>query len=99
MRNILESSGVDIQNQVDYCIDGQEAIDQLKDAYNAGMTYKLIFTDFSMPLLDGFDATKQMRDFLTNHLKMPRNKQPKIIGVTGHISQKFQQEGFNAGMD
>jgi len=76
MRNILESVGVDIQNQVDYCIDGQEAIDQLKDAYYSGMSYKLIFTDFSMPFINGFEATKQMRDFLTNDLGLPKNRQP-----------------------
>ena len=28
------------------------------EAYDHGMTYGLIFTDFSMPVLDGIGATK-----------------------------------------
>lgn len=40
-----------------------------------------------------------MREFLTNTMKLPRSKQPKIIGLTGHISEHFTREGLNAGMD
>ena len=31
-----------------------------------GITYKIIFTDFSMPVMDGIEATKKMRSFLTS---------------------------------
>lgn len=56
MRHILEKIGVDIANQVDFCIDGQEAVNQLRDAYEAGMSYKVVFTDFSMPKKNGIES-------------------------------------------
>ena len=30
---------------------------------------------------------------------MKKEKQPIIIGITGHVQQKFHQEGLDAGMD
>ena len=58
----------------------------------------MIFTDFSMPVLNGIDATQQMRDFFSLS-QVSREQQPIIIGVTGHVEDKFKQEGIKAGMD
>jgi len=57
MRAELGMLKVDTANQVDFCIDGQEAVDKLVETYSNGMSYKIIFTDFKMPVLDGIDAT------------------------------------------
>ena len=69
------------------------------EAYENGMTYAIIFTDFSMPVLNGIDATSKIRNYLTNQLKIDRDSQPIIIGITGHVQSSFQQEGLDAGMD
>ena len=64
MKAMLESAGIDINHQVDFCSDGQEAIDTLVKSYEKGISYKIIFTDFSMPGMDGIDATKKIRSIL-----------------------------------
>ena len=39
-----------------------------------GFKYKMILTDFSMPIMDGIEATKHMRTYMTEQLKiMPLN--------------------------
>ena len=56
------------------------------------MSYTLIFMDFNMPNLNGIEATRQIRDYL------PQECQPTIIGVTGHCTNHFKEEGTQAGM-
>jgi CheY-like chemotaxis protein len=85
MKVMLFRVGVDTQYQVDFCISGQEALDQLITSTNLGLSYKVIFTDFSMPVMDGIQATKKMRAYL----KDKNAEQPAIIGVTGHILDEF----------
>lgn len=63
------------------------------------MSYGIIFTDFSMPVLNGIDATKQIRNFFKTKMNMKKELQPVIIGITGHVQEKFHQEGLDAGMD
>ena len=62
------------------------------------MSYGFIFTDFSMPVLNGIDATIQIKKYFKEK-KVSRSKQPIIIGLTGHVQQSFQKEGIDAGMN
>ena len=64
-----------------------------------GFSYKIIFTDFNMPIMDGIDSTKKIRKFLKKEFKQKREEQPTIIGVTGHVQDKFKKAGQKAGMD
>ena len=52
--------------------------------------YKMILTDFSMPVMDGLEATKKIRKTL--------GKDVPIIGVTGYGSGKYHTMGREAGM-
>ena len=46
LKFILFNVGIDTEKQVDFCITGLEALDQLKRAYEQQISYKLILTDF-----------------------------------------------------
>ena len=69
MRAIFDSCGFNSDFEIDYCINGQECADKVIDAYEHGMSYGLIFTDFSMPVLNGIDATLQIRNYLDKKKK------------------------------
>ena len=53
MQSIMEGAGIDVDNKVDFCINGQEAMEQVRKSYSLDMAYFFIFTDFSMPVMDG----------------------------------------------
>jgi CheY-like chemotaxis protein len=56
------------------------------------MSYKLIFTDFNMPVMDGIETAARLREIFVD-------RQPIIVGVTGYASSKYHQIGVEAGMD
>ena len=70
----------------------------MKDANQYGINYKVIFTDFSMPHLDGIESTRAIREFYAS-LGLALDDQPLIVGVTGHTQKEFSEKGFEAGMN
>jgi CheY-like chemotaxis protein len=54
---ILNKLGIDVQNCVDFGINGQEAVEMAKLSLRYGFRYKLILTDFNMPIMDGIEST------------------------------------------
>ena len=69
----------------------------MTEAKTRGITYQLIFMDFSMPLMDGIECVTRIRKFYNENLIV--DNQPSIIGVTGHVQKGFMQNGLKAGMD
>ena len=98
MRSLLFRNGIDVENQVDFCINGLEGLNQVKEAQKIGVRYKVIFTDFNMPLLDGIEATQEIRKYLTDQ-GVERLQQPIIVGITGHVLDEYMTAGTKAGMD
>ena len=62
---LLNMHGIDIDHHVDFCIDGQEALDTFIKSYEYGIRYKLILTDFKMPQMDGIEVTKRVHRYLS----------------------------------
>ena len=62
---LLETLGINPDNTVDKCINGQEALDKINDAHNNEIKYSLIFMDFSMPIMNGIDSTRAIRQYLS----------------------------------
>lgn len=91
-------SRLDLQKQnISYitATNGREALDRYMTATKDGMRISIIFMDISMPIMDGFTSTREIRAFEKSHA-VPASK---IIALTGLASAEAQNEieacGFN----
>ncbi len=85
---MLEKAGV----IVDQAVNGQEAYD-IFTSKEAG-TYQLILMDVQMPVLDGYEATKKIRE--SNH---PEAKTIPIIAMTANAFAEDVAEALSKGMN
>jgi CheY-like chemotaxis protein/HPt (histidine-containing phosphotransfer) domain-containing protein len=76
--------------EADWVENGQDAINTLVDN-----EYDLILMDCQMPILNGYEATKQIRQRETE----TKGKHHIIIGLTASAMEGNRQQCFDAGMD
>lgn len=69
---------------------GQQVIEEMKN--NA---YDLILMDIQMPILDGLEATKKIRDMEN----VQQSKRIPVIAVTAHAMLGDKEKCLNSGMD
>ncbi|RYJ02679.1 MAG: response regulator, partial [Acetobacteraceae bacterium] len=84
MRTILQRAGC----QVDVAADGSEAV-----AAARRFGYDTILMDLQMPVMDGLEATRQIRR------STGPNRRTRIIGLTAAVGPVFEQQCRAAGMD
>ncbi|MEJ2042057.1 MAG: response regulator [Reinekea sp.] len=82
---LLEKTGA----QVDTCVSGQEAIDQVKSK-----AYQMIFMDCFMPHIDGLEATRQIRQ-----LEVASGAHVPIVAMTSEQTPELERECLAAGVD
>lgn len=59
-----------------------------------------IFTDISMPVLNGFESTQRIRELERKRMDVCKGYTPAyIIALTGLGSERDQMEAFEAGVD
>jgi two-component system sensor histidine kinase/response regulator len=76
--------------QADITANGEEAIKALET-----LSYDLVFMDCQMPVLDGYDATKRIRDTDSNVL----NHNIPIIAMTASVLPGDKEKCLTAGMN
>lgn len=79
----LERKGYDVE----VAVDGQEGIEKAK----AG-GYDLVLMDMSLPEVDGWEATRQLR-------AAPETRELPIIALTAHAMTGDREKALEAGCD
>lgn len=87
VRTIIKSYIQEAGFKVDEAIDGYEGLQKAKEK-----KYDLVCTDISMPRMDGYTLTKNLR-------KLEQYKLSPIIIVSSHDREVDKLKGFDAGAD
>ena len=77
---------------VDRAKDGVECVDLLEKAANG--TYRLILMDIQMPVMNGYDAAKKIRQ-----MDDPQKADIPIIAMTANAFSEDKQAALDAGMN
>ena len=76
---------------VDQATNGMEAYKAIKKAHeDKSYEYGLIFMDCSMPILDGYEATDKIREYLRKNYEL----QPMIVACTGHTENEYIKKAW-----
>ena len=91
-RKLLENLGYD----ADVVANGQEVLERLEH-----MSYDVVLMDCQMPMLDGYQATQEIRRRWGGDLLDAKNTihSPLVIAMTANASLEDEQKCFAAGMD
>merc|ERR1712113_913673 len=79
--------------------DGRESVKVYEDALSQHDPFHLVFMDLSMPVMDGFEATRLIRQ---KEISMAQSNEPYhslVIALTGNASAEDQTDAFTNGMD
>ena len=80
-------------------MNGKLAVDKIKNNIrsNEGNScdYSLILMDCNMPILDGYESSKQIR----NYIHASGLVQPVIIAITGHTEDSYIEKAYRSGMN
>jgi len=87
--SILKSLGI----QPTLVSDGEQALGLLREQPSY---WDIIFMDCEMPIMDGYQATHEIRD-----MEARQSSQPHcwIIGLSAHATNEYVQKARDAGMD
>jgi len=87
-RDIIEGSLSSMAVEVDFVSNGKEAIEQLKKAH-----YDLILMDIQMPIMNGIEATKLIRQSTAPYRNIP------ILAITASVMRHEQEHYLNIGVN
>lgn len=85
-----------VYGECDVTVDGMEAIDAFMMALEEGDPYDLICLDVMMPIMDGYQALKNIRDIEKEH-NVPEDKMAKVIMTTALNEEKNVKKAFELG--
>ncbi|MDE7324259.1 MAG: response regulator [Lachnospiraceae bacterium] len=85
-----------VYGECDVTVDGMEAIDAFMMALEEDDPYDLICLDVMMPIMDGYQALKNIRGIEKEH-NVPQDKQAKVIMTTALNEEKNVKKAFELG--
>ena len=85
---LIKSAGFQVE-----CVEnGAEAVEKVKNA-DPGY-YNVILMDIEMPVMDGYEATKKIRE-----MEDPQKADTKIIAMTANVFEDDRKESADSGMN
>ncbi len=84
--------------ECDVTVDGEEAVDAFMMALEDGEPYDLVCLDVMMPVLDGYQVLKAIRDIETKR-EIPKDKRVKIIMTTALNEERNVKKAFELGCE
>ena len=82
--------------ECDVTVDGMEAVDAFMMAYEDEEPYDLVCLDVMMPVMDGYQALKAIRDIEVEK-GIPTNKRVKIVMMTALNEERNVKKAFEMG--
>jgi len=87
-QKVLSHQLINLGYAIEVAENGAEAVAKVKTS-----RYDLIFMDVQMPVMDGFQATQEIRSLGEDSASIP------IVAVTANAFQSEREKCFSAGMD
>ncbi len=84
-RILIEEMLISFKVSTDFALNGRDAVDMARDG-----SYDIIFMDINMPIMNGIDATKILRD---DGVDTP------IIALTANALEGDRDKYLTSGMD
>jgi PAS domain S-box-containing protein len=78
----------------DVANNGKEAVEMIKEGLNTGTAYDAILMDCQMPIMDGYDATRAIRE-----LERSADHKTHIIAMTANAMSSDREKCLACGMD
>jgi CheY-like chemotaxis protein len=97
VRRLFQSRFIEVEEAEN----GQEAIDKYQSSLASGKPIHVIMMDNSMPVMNGKEATKRIKDFIVtnNDNNNNGNSRVVIIGVTGNGLERDVSNFIQSGVD
>jgi two-component system, chemotaxis family, chemotaxis protein CheY len=91
MQKLLEPYG-----DVDVVVDGEEAVEAFRMAWEESAPYELVFLDIMMPKMDGHEALKRLRE-LERSMGVKTSSEAKVIMTSVLEDPKNVIEAYYGG--
>lgn len=85
-----------VYGECDVTVDGMEAIDAYLMALEEDNPYDLVCLDVMMPIMDGYQALKNIRD-IEKEKNIPEDERAKVIMTTALNEEKNVKKAFELG--